>query len=159
MLTAFFERNLVYGIVKAQRSFIINYGIGIRIMVFYRHIAQSLITPERYLGALSMARAFSSTDKGLIHQVLGFVVLAFLQQALYFRQGFQCLGVAVVARCARPQGDVVQRNGLLLHPAVGHHTEVTVAQGEALLPDLGGSSVGEVPLRLGELLLATAKHE
>ena len=102
MLTTFFERNLVYGIVKAQRSFIINYGIGIRIMVFYRHIAQSLIAPKRHLGALAMTRTFATTDKGLIHQVLGFVVLAFLQESLDFGQRLQSQRVAVVTRRARP---------------------------------------------------------
>ena len=127
MLATFIKRNLVDGIIEAQRSLIIGYGIGIGIMVFYCHVAQGLIAAERHLRALSMARAFATTDKGLIHQVLGFVVLAFLQKALDFWKGFQCQGVAVVARCARPQGDVVQRNGLLLHPTIRHHTEVAVA--------------------------------
>ena len=147
------------GIVEAKRSPIIGYRIGIGIMIIYYHFAQGLVAAERHFSALSVARALSSADEGLVHQVLGFVVLAFFQQSLDLWQGLQGQGVAVVARRPRPQGDVVQHDGLLLHPAVGHHAEVAVAQGEALLPDLGGSSVGEVPLRLGELLLATAKHE
>ena len=90
------------GIIETKRSFIINYGIIIGIMVFYRHVAQGLVAAKRHIGALAMARAFAATDEGLIHQFLGFVVPAFLQEALDFGQRLQSQRIAVVARCAAP---------------------------------------------------------
>ena len=102
MLPSFFKRNLVDGIVETKYSFIVGYGIIIGIMVCNRHIAQSLIAAKRHLCALSVARTRAAADKSLVHQVLGFVVLAFFQQPLDFGQRFQSLGVAVVARCATP---------------------------------------------------------
>ena len=159
MLTAFVEGNLVRGIIKAKRSLIIGYGIIVGIMIFNRHVAQGLVAAEGHLGALTVARALATAYKGLVHQVLGLVILAFLQQPLDLRQGLQGQGVAVVAGRAAPQGDVVQHNSLLLHPAVGHHAEMAVAQGEALLPDLCGGGVGEVPCRGIGLSLAAEDGE
>ena len=147
------------GIIEAKYSLIVCYRIIIGIMVFDGHIAQSLITPKRHRGTLSMARALATADEGLVHQVLGFVVLAFFQQPLNLGQRRQGQGVALVARCPAPQGDVVQHDGLLLHPTVRHHTEVAVAQGETILPNLGGSGVGEVPCRGIRLSLAAEDGE
>ena len=96
MLTAFIERDLVDGIVEAKRSLIIGYRIGIGIMIINYHVAQGLVAAKRHLGALAMARALATAYKGLIHQVLGIVVLAFLQQALDLRQRLQGQGVAIV---------------------------------------------------------------
>ena len=147
------------GVIEAQRPLIVRHGIVVGILVGDGHVAQGLVTPERNVGALSVAGALSTADEGLVHQVLCLVVLAFLQQPLDLGQRLQGQGVAVVARCPRPQGDVVQRDGLLFHPAVGHHAEVAVAQGEALLPYQRGGGVGEVPLRLRGLLLAACDEE
>ena len=88
------------GIIKAKRSLIIGYGIIVGILVFDGHVAQGLVATKRHLGALAVTRALTAANKGLIHQVLGFVVLAFFQQALYFGQRFQSQRVAVVTRRA-----------------------------------------------------------
>lgn len=82
MGTAFVETHRGNGLVETEGPFVMGHGIGRRVLVFDGQLPQSLVAAIRHMSALAASRPFSSTHKGLVHQVLGLVVLPFLQQTL-----------------------------------------------------------------------------
>ena len=132
--------------------------VFIGILERQRHRTQGLVTTKRHISPLPMARALATTDEGLVHQLLGQVVPPLLQQTLDLRQRLQRLGVTVVGGRSRPQRDVVQHDRLCLDTPIGHHAEMTVAQRETFLPDLGRPIIAEDPRLRSSLMTGTERH-
>ena len=107
-----------------------------RILVTQIQVAKQLVAPVGGIGAIAQVATCALAYKRIIHQLLRLVVAPLEEQATDRRQRIGSRRISGILLAARPHRDLIQQDPLGLHTAIRHHADTSVAQGQALLPQL-----------------------